>query len=311
MLRKALKRCLNRAPLRRARKPEVTVASKEQLWSIGIYFGESPFTYRPSENADNPVLSWANVSDVPAMFVADPFMISVEHGWYMFFEVMNRRTCKGQIGYATSEDGLKWTYRQIVLSEPYHLSYPYVFEWMNQYYMIPESYMAGSIRLYRALDFPTKWSFAGTLLSGPHYADSSIFRYENKWWLYTETTLDMQHDTLRLYHAHHLTGPWLEHPRSPIIAGNPHIARPAGRALVVNNKPFRYAQDCYPIYGAQVRAFEITELTTTTYHEREIEENPVLTGSGVGWNKSGMHHIDPHPLQDGRWIACVDGFLWR
>ncbi len=52
---------------------------------------------------------------------------------------------------------------------------------------------------------------------------------------------------------------------------------------------------------------EITELTTKRYHEREVNESPVLKASGVGWNASGMHHIDPHLLDDGRWIACVDG----
>ena len=297
--------------LRRNRRSEVTVGSKEQEWSIGIYIGESPFDLRPPTNVHNPVLTRNDISDVTAAFVADPFMLKVNHLWYMFFEVMNRQSRKGEIGLATSEDGLKWRYQQIVLAERYHLSYPYVFEWMGGYYMIPESYIAGSIRLYRAVEFPAKWSFAGTLLSGPHYGDSSIFRYENRWWLFTETNLDMKHDTLRLFYADHLMGPWFEHPRSPIIAGNPHIARPAGRALVVNNKPFRHAQDCYPTYGAQVRAFEITELSATTYYEREIKQNPILKGSGVGWNESGMHHIDPHPFQEGRWIACVDGFLWR
>jgi hypothetical protein len=34
-----------------------------------------------------------------------------------------------------------------------------------------------------------------------------------------------------------------------------------------------------------------------------------LSASGRGWNGSGMHHIDPHRMEDGRWIACVDGWL--
>jgi len=60
----------------------------------------------------------------------------------------------------------------------------------------------------------------------------------------------------------------------------------------------------------QVRASEITALTPTSYHERDVEENPILTGSGAGWNREGMHHIDPHLMEDGRWIACVDGWVW-
>jgi len=77
----------------------------------------------------NPVLSRDDVSDVPAAFVADPFMIKVAGRWYMFFEVMNIRSNKGEIGVAVSVNGLSWKYRQIVLDEPFHLSYPYVFDW--------------------------------------------------------------------------------------------------------------------------------------------------------------------------------------
>jgi len=31
--------------------------------------------------------------------------------------------------------------------------------------------------------------------------------------------------------------------------------------------------------------------------------------SRAGWNAGGMHHVDPLPLADGRWLAAVDG--WR
>jgi len=68
----------------------------------------------------------------------------------MFFEVMNSQTGKGDIGSAASRDGLHWEYRQIVLSESFHLSYPYVFYVGGEYFMIPESYEANSMRLYRA-----------------------------------------------------------------------------------------------------------------------------------------------------------------
>jgi hypothetical protein len=178
---------------------------------------------------------------------------------------------------------------------------------MNEYYMVPESHQAHSIRLYKASKFPTEWSFVGNLISDSFFLDPSLFHYANKWWLFTETNSDYKNDTLRLYYADELLGPWFEHPNSPIINSNPHIARPGGRVLVMNDKIIRYAQDCQPDYGIQVRAFEIIELTTVSYYEREVDGNPVLTPSGTGWNGSGMHHIDPHLTQDGRWIACVDG----
>jgi hypothetical protein len=287
------------------------LASKPQMhrdWSIGIYVGNSPLAFVPPENIDNPVLTREHISDVLAGFVADPFMIQVDQRWYMFFEVWNRQTQKGEIGFATSENGFLWAYQQIALAEPFHLSYPYVFQSKNEWYMVPESFQTSSIRLYRATNFPTGWSFVKTLVEGKDFVDSSPVFLNDRWWLFTGLGPPPDRsNTMCLYLAGELTGPWREHRRSPIIKGNAHIARPAGRVLMSDGRVIRYTQDCDPGYGQQVRAFEITELTTKRYREREVNESPVLKASGVGWNASGMHHIDPHLLDDGRWIACVDG----
>ena len=277
-------------------------------WSIGIYTGKDPFNLVSPDYISNPVLTAKDVTDVPADFVADPFMVKKDHAWYMFFEVMNRHSGHGDIGLAISQDGLHWKYKQIVLDEPVHLSYPYVFKWKNEYYMIPECYKSHSIRLYKAVNFPTQWSFIGTLLYGS-FIDSSIFRHHGKWWIFT--TDRTESDILRLYYAKNLMGPWIEHPKSPIIMRNANIARPGGRVLIFDNQIIRYTQDDDPTYGNQIRAFKITKLTTRSYEEKEISGNPILKASGIGWNKNGMHHIDPHQIEKDKWIACVDGYCPR
>jgi hypothetical protein len=235
-------------------------------------------------------------------------MIKVDHNWHMFFEVMNTATRKGEIGLAVSANGLAWSYQKIVLAEPFHLSYPYVFEWLGDYYMIPESRQARAVRLYRAEHFPFHWSYVQTLLSGGALADSSIFWLEGRWWLFSEASAAEKNDTLRLYFADDLMGIWHEHPKSPLIVGNPHIARPGGRVVVYNGRAIRYTQDCCPRYGSQLRAFEITELSTRYYREQEIPEKPIFApGDGDVWNTDGMHHIDPHQISSNKWMACVDG----
>ena len=283
-------------------------AHHEHKWSIGMYFGSSPVALAPARRASNPIITAEDVTDVRAGFAADPFMIRVRGFWYLFFELWNSATAKGELAVATSDDGLNWQYQQVVLSEPFHISYPYVFEWAGELFMVPETRRAGEVRLYRARSFPTEWSLEHALLRGPDFADSSLFRCQDHWWLFTENS-NLKHDTLRLFHADKLTGPWWEHPCSPIISGNPHIARPAGRVVVdEGGQVIRYAQDCDPFYGVAVRAFEITELTPSTYRERAIGSRPVLRASGRGWNRCGMHHVDPHRLENGRWLACVDGW---
>ncbi len=275
------------------------------MWSIGIYTGDSPFQLQPPPDHRNPVLTCDAVSDIPAKFVADPFLVRGENVWYMFFEVLNRQTDKGEIALAVSDNGFDWRYQQRVLAEPFHLSYPYVFKWRGVYYMIPETLKAGAVRLYRAKTFPTRWSYTGALLQGA-WADPSIFRFADKWWMFA-CSPPYQHDTLWLFFADDLRGPWLKHPASPIIARDKHRARPAGRVLVFDNRIVRFAQDCMQRYGSHVRAFEISELTTTRYVEREHENSPVLTAGADDWNRLAMHHVDAHLMPDGSWIACVDG----
>lgn len=270
--------------------------------------GDSPLNLVSSPSVTNPVLTHVDILDVPSSFVADPFMVRVDQTWYMFFEVMNLSSHKGEIGLAVSANGMKWTYQHVVLAEPFHLSYPYVFEWKNEYYMIPESHKSSSVRLYKALTFPLKWLFVATLLDDGCYNDPSVFRADGKWWLFSETDPDMKSNILRLYYSDDLVGPWHEHPKSPVIVGNPHIARPGGRVLASDDRLIRYTQDCYPRYGTQIRAFEITELTARSYKEKEALENPILSrGDDGAWNAAGMHHIDPHQISENKWIACVDG----
>lgn len=281
-------------------------ASRPWDWTIAIYGGDSPLQLTAAPGAANPVISARSVTDVSARFVADPFMVRVDGLWHMFFEVLNNAPNLGEIGHATSNDGLAWHYDRIVLKEPFHLSYPYVFQWNNDFYMIPESLGAQAVRIYRATSFPHQWTLVKDLFSGQH-ADPSIFQYNGKWWLYTCPT-PHKHDTLALYSADDPLSPWTEHPSSPIIAGNKSIARPGGRVLNYDGRLLRFTQDCVPIYGKQVRAFEITELTLTTYKEHEVPESPVLVPGNSKWNASGMHHVDAH-FVNGNWLACVDGLV--
>jgi len=276
---------------------------KRFVWSIGVYVGSSPFDLSPPKDLVNPVLTAEDVTDVDAEYVADPFMVFENGTWYMFFEVMNSKTHQGDIGLAVSSDGFHWTYKRIVLDEPFHLSYPYVFKWGKRYYMIPETGENCSVRLYEAAKFPTEWRYVKTLLYGC-YLDPSIIHYNDTWWLFVYSGEGI----LRLFYARNLTGPWIEHPMSPIVKCNCSVARPGGRLIVFRDHVIRFAQDDSQAYGVRVYAFEVIELTAEKYAERWVPGNPVLEPNGSGWNAGGMHNVDAHQLGDGGWIGCVDGY---
>lgn len=274
-----------------------------RVWSIGIYTGVSPLHLAPA--ASNPVLTAQQVADVDAFYVADPFMLRLHGVWHMFFEVLLRESKRGVIGLATSSDALAWNYQGVVLDESFHLSYPQVFSWQHDTYMLPETLGANAIRLYRAAPFPRRFEPAADLLPG-QWADPTVFRFDNRWWLLACSTPD-ENRTLHLFFAEHLLGPWQAHPQNPIIADDRRRARPGGRVQTIGHRLIRFAQDCVTRYGARLRAFEIAELTQDRYAERECPESPVLEASARGWNSNGMHHMDAHRIAEETWIACVDG----
>ena len=279
----------------------------EPVWSIGIRRGASPWALAAPADAA-AALTAADVTDVPASSVADPFLMHRDGCWQMFFEVVNWRTWKGEIGLATSSDGLRWRYERIVLTEPFHLSYPFVFEADGEIWMIPETSQAGAVRLYRAARFPADWEHAADLLTGLPFADSTLLQHDGRWWLFTETSGD-RNDTLRLFRADALHGPWAEHPASPLVRGDAVHARPAGPVFSVDGRLVRLAQNCGPAYGTDVRGIEIMRLTPTVYEERLLDGPPLAGPGQAAWSAGGIHHLDPHRLEDGSWRAAVDG--WR
>jgi hypothetical protein len=273
---------------------------RRELWSIGIARGTTPFQLGVPEK---PVLRARDITDTAARMVADPFAVKEAGLWHLFFEVDSVSTRQGEIALATSADTTNWTYRQIVLNEPFHLSYPYVFKWEGVYYMIPESHKARAIRLYRADPFPTHWTHITDLIKG-EYKDPTLIRHNDRWWIFASTG---QNENLHIFYADQLTGPWQAHTKNPVISGDRTRARCGGRAGEINGRLIRFAQDCLDRYGHRLLGFEITALTPDDYAERPLVENPLLAPDGSGWNARRMHHLDLFQTGTDRWIGFVDG----
>jgi hypothetical protein len=283
---------------------------RQMNWSISIYEGQDFSQLKPTNIVQNPVLSRRDVTDAVAVFVADPFMIRTQESWLMFFEIFNQQQDKGELAFARSQDGYKWNYQHKILSEDFHLSYPYVFESESKWYMIPESCEVNSVRLYQAKKFPDTWEFVKEILVGERFVDASIINFNNTWWLFVgvEPKNGNSCNELRLYYADHLLADWVEHPMSPIIEDNSAISRPAGRVRQLDDRLIRFTQDCSFTYGYNVRAIQVEILTKTEYREVAIPtDHPYLFElSTMLSNRLGMHHIDFIMSQANQCIACVD-----
>jgi hypothetical protein len=278
----------------------------EEIWSIGIYdLDVNGRSIKLNARQGNPFLTAADVKDMPARFVADPFLIREQGIFYLFFEVLG--VDRGVIGLATSTDGLRWRYERIVLEEPFHLSYPNVFKWKDDYYLVPESVAVNSVRLYKARHFPDSWQFVKPIIKDRSLVDSTVFIHQDLLWLFSSSK---DNQNLFLFYADRPEGPWREHPGSPIVRNNGRDARPAGNILDTGERLIRFSQDSQEYgekYGRAVRGFEILTLTREEYKDRPLADNPLLKDSGAGWNSVGMHQLSAWPVGRGQWIAAVDG----
>jgi hypothetical protein len=244
-------------------KRGIPFVTQREQWTIGIYRSDSPFHFNELQSWINPLFRAEDVTDVPAKFVADPFLVKDDKTWNLFFEVYNNDTQQGDLAVATSTNTWTWKYEKVILDEPFHLSYPYVFKSEGEYYLIPESYEDNSIRLYKADDFPTKWSYVKTLVEGRDYVDNSIVFYNGKWWLFSSVT---SNDTLYLHYADSLSGPWQEHPQSPVVDG------------MMSTKPGPAADCSYTTANFIVSRWMSTPLSAPirSWRTRSLKSPPVL-----------------------------------
>ena len=262
---------------------------------------------RPHPGVVNPVLDKDDVTDVVAAFVADPFGFYENGTYYMFFEVMTQPN--SQIGYATSSDGLTWTYGAIVLSDgAIAYSYPQVFKYNGTYYMIPSTSNT-VVRIYTATTFPTTWTLSETItVAGGN--DPSMFQWSGKWWL-----LACNSGTDNGYAYYSTIGPtggtWTAHDNNPIISADNTKCRGAGRPIVKDDYIIYFYQKGDVVYGEKVRAYKITALTSSTFTETELTTSPILEPSSLEtWRSTGMHTIDVLPSGFGtQGMALVDGHI--
>ncbi|WP_254273454.1 glucosamine inositolphosphorylceramide transferase family protein [Haloarcula marina] len=271
----------------------------------------APSLFEPAGDV-NPVLTAGDVTDFGhADCVADPFLLVADGRWHMFVEVYNhRRTPTAAIAHAESDDGYEWTYDRVVLETDEHLSYPYVFRWDGDYYMVPDRWAKergpAGVTLYRAESFPHEWTPVADLVrpSTPLH-DFSPFRWEDRWWALVGDGRD-----LYAYYSDDLEAPdWTPHAENPVVENRVRAGRPGGRPLVFEDRVLAFYQDCAARYGEKVRLYEISELTPTAFADEERHDSPAVEGTGgLGWNSGSMHQVDAWYDGEG-WHCAVDGTL--
>lgn len=204
-------------------------------------------------------------------FWADPFVRSTPDGHYLFVEELSFATGKGHIAVLeVSHDGRLRSART-VLERPYHLSYPFLFEWHGALYMLPESGENRTVELYRCTHFPDQWVPDRVLLSDIRSADATLIEYEGVWWMFVTQATQRQslNEHLYLYRAETPLGPFEPHANNP-VKSNVRGTRPAGAMFWHEGSLYRPTQDCSRVYGEAVVLQRVDELSESSFRETEV-----------------------------------------
>ena len=205
-------------------------------------------------------------------FWADPHTVQVDDRYYVFIEEFLHAKNKGHISVIELDKTGNWKPPVKVLEKDYHLSYPFIFEWNDKFYMVPESGANKTIDLYECAEFPYTWIFKQCLMDNVSAVDTTLIYYSGKWWLFTamaEHAAAMPHVELFLFYTDDLFGgQWIAHPQNPIVS-DVKSARPAGSLFKEDGKLFRPSQDCSKAYGYGFDLNEIEILSETEYRERK------------------------------------------
>ena len=226
-----------------------------------------------SAESEKDIYTFKKISPPRDRFWADPHIVYKEPNYYIFVEEYCYRKGRGHISVIEMDREGNYTQPIPVLYEDCHLSFPFVFDWMGHYYMIPESSGKKTIDLYECVQFPDQWQHKITLMKDVRAVDTTLIYTQGKWWLFTsiaEQEAAAPQVELFLFSSRELfTDQWNPHPMNPIVS-DVKKARGAGRIFLRDGKWIRPSQDCSITYGYGFDLNEIIELSEGTYRERTV-----------------------------------------
>lgn len=214
-------------------------------------------------------------------FWADPFLVSRAGQDYLFFEELIYSQGKGTIACMALNDGNVPGKRDkcddhaqsvVILEKPYHLSYPFTFQYQDELYLMPESAENKTLDIYRCTQFPHQWVRVKSLLSDVEAYDATLYEDEQGgWWMFVcirHHEYASTNELLYLFSAPDpLSDDWVPHPGNPIVT-DAATARPAGKLLHLDGRLYRPSQNCAGSYGQGLNLNEVITLNHQEYREQ-------------------------------------------
>ena len=278
---------LGREAMRRAR-------FRHAHWRVGYRFTDGPGVASTCELGGG----WSVLPDGGDRFYADPFPFQWRDRSFLFVEDYPHATGKAVISVVPFDANGMPEEPRCVLEEPYHLSYPQVFERDGAIWMLPEASSGGQLVLYRATAFPDRWAPEAVLIEG-EISDATLLDHGGQLWLFA-TNRDgygSTSDTLVVFHAPRLAGPWTPHVLNPVLIDR-RMARPGGTFVCEGSSIYLPVQDGTLGYGGGLGISQLLELD-----EKTVRLSPPKSIAAHGdWPYPKIHTLN----RSGR-LEVIDG----
>jgi len=268
----------------------ITILSKSLYMKVFNHAGRWSIGYFKLDDINNiKIRNLKIIKNHPDQFLADPFLFEKDNSIYCFAEDYSYSSRIGKIRAFLLQDNDAIDLG-IALEESFHLSYPNIFSINDEVFMCPETSENKDIRLYKSTNFPMKWSFHKSLIQDISAADTNIFYYDGRWWLFTNidsSDLDDHCSELHIFYSDAFdSSNWIAHKKNPVIA-NSQKSRNAGLIEYQDTIYRNFQVQDYNFYGKSFGLSKIIQLDTDNYIEEILDTiDPTFLK-----NIRGSHHF--------------------
>lgn len=217
--------------------------------------------------------AYKKVETLKGQWIADPFLYEEDGRHYLFVEQYFTDKQRAGIGVYDIVNG-KAVNNRVIIDNPYHMSYPCVFHYNGEHYMIPESSANNTVDIYIAEEFPDKWKHVKSLIKGEKYVDSTVCILGEEYYLLSYKKVEEGWDLVVF--SIDMTN--LELTKKAVEHFSTNIGRPGGFLFQEKGILLRPAQDCSKKYGESLIIYNVQGLEVSEIHEtvqRVISPNDI------------------------------------
>ena len=132
---------------------------------------------------------------------ADPFIFKTDDGRInILFESVSTYSLDGKISLMVCNDLLDPVLEKVVLDTKDHLSYPFVYKENGRIYVFPENAFSGTLYCYEFDQVQRTFINKKEVINAP-LLDSTILKYDNKYWLFATMLGDTFNSDLHIFYA--------------------------------------------------------------------------------------------------------------